>query len=72
MFATGLIVALIDTLIPVFIGRLVALMEATDRAVALHEAMPKLIAMAVLVLVGRPLATSARPMRIPRIAGRTY
>ena len=59
MFATGLVVALIDTLIPVFIGRLVALMEATDRAAALQEAMPKLIAMAVLVLVGRPLALLA-------------
>jgi ATP-binding cassette subfamily B multidrug efflux pump len=59
MFATGLVVALIDTLIPVFIGRLVALMEASDRAAALHDAMPKLIAMAVLVLVGRPLALLA-------------
>ena len=59
MFATGLVVALIDTLIPVFIGRLVALMEASDRAAALHEAMPKLIAMALLVLVGRPLALLA-------------
>ena len=59
MFATGLVVALIDTLIPVFIGRLVALMESTDRAAALHEAMPSLLAMAVLVLVGRPLALLA-------------
>ena len=56
MFATGLMVALIDTLIPVFIGKLVRLMEATDRAAALAEAMPMLIAMAVLILVGRPLA----------------
>jgi ATP-binding cassette subfamily B multidrug efflux pump len=31
MFVTGLVVALIDTLIPVFIGRLVRLMEAQDR-----------------------------------------
>jgi len=59
MFATGLVVALIDTLIPVFIGRLVALMESADRAAALHDASPKLIAMAVLVLVGRPLALLA-------------
>ncbi|MBK6865185.1 MAG: ABC transporter ATP-binding protein [Ideonella sp.] len=59
MFATGLVVALIDTLIPVFIGRLVALMEATDRAAALHAALPQLLAMAALVLVGRPLALLA-------------
>ncbi|MEO8124106.1 MAG: ABC transporter ATP-binding protein [Burkholderiales bacterium] len=59
MFATGLVVALIDTLIPVFIGRLVSLMEATDRAVALRDAMPMMIWMAVIVLVGRPLALLA-------------
>ena len=38
MFVTGLAVALIDTLIPVFIGKLVALMEATDRAAAFAAA----------------------------------
>src|SRR5688500_12401184 len=38
LFATGLAVALIDTLIPVFIGRLVEVMEATDRAGALRDA----------------------------------
>ena len=38
MFVTGLAVALIDTLIPVFIGRLVALMEAPDRAAAFAAA----------------------------------
>jgi ATP-binding cassette subfamily B multidrug efflux pump len=56
MFVTGLFVALIDTLIPVFIGRLVRLMEAPDRAATLAEAMPMLVAMALLVLIGRPLA----------------
>jgi ATP-binding cassette, subfamily B, multidrug efflux pump len=56
MFATGLVVALIDTLIPVFIGRLVRLMEAPDRAATLADAMPMLVAMALLVLIGRPLA----------------
>jgi ATP-binding cassette subfamily B multidrug efflux pump len=59
MFATGLAVALIDTLIPVFIGKLVRLMQASDRAAALADAMPLLIAMAVLILVGRPLALMA-------------
>jgi ATP-binding cassette subfamily B multidrug efflux pump len=56
MFVTGLVVALIDTLIPVFIGRLVRLMESTDRAAALAEQMPLLIGMALLVLIGRPAA----------------
>ena len=56
MFATGLGVALIDTLIPVFIGKLVRLMEATDRGAALDSALPGLIGMAALVLIGRPLA----------------
>ena len=56
MFVTGLVVALIDTLIPVFIGRLVRLMETTDRSGALSEALPMLLGMAALVLIGRPLA----------------
>jgi ATP-binding cassette, subfamily B, multidrug efflux pump len=56
MFVTGLVVALIDTLIPVFIGRLVRLMENSDRAGALAEAAPMLIGMGLLVLVGRPAA----------------
>ena len=56
MFVTGLVVALIDTLIPLFIGRLVRLMEATDRAAALDAAMPTLLAMGTAVLIGRPLA----------------
>ena len=56
MFVTGLVVALIDTLIPVFIGRMVRLMEAQDRAAALIDATPMLVGMALLVLIGRPLA----------------
>jgi ATP-binding cassette subfamily B multidrug efflux pump len=56
MFCTGLLVALIDTVIPVFIGRLVRLMQNSDRAAALADQLPLLIGMAVLVVVGRPLA----------------
>jgi ATP-binding cassette subfamily B multidrug efflux pump len=56
LFATGLAVALIDTLIPVFIGRLVEIMEATARVAALRDAVPMLIGMALLVLVAKPLA----------------
>ena len=56
LFATGLVVALIDTLIPIFIGRLVRLMESSDRAAALAEATPMLIGMGLMILIGRPLA----------------
>ncbi len=59
MFVTGLAVALIDTVIPVFIGKLVRLMQATDRAAALADAMPMLVGMGLLILVGRPLALMA-------------
>ncbi|MEO8058794.1 MAG: ABC transporter ATP-binding protein [Burkholderiales bacterium] len=59
MFVTGLAVAGIDTLIPVFIGRLVTLMEASDRAAAFSAALPMLIGMAAIVLIGRPLTLLA-------------
>jgi ATP-binding cassette subfamily B multidrug efflux pump len=55
MFATSLSVALIDTLIPVFIGSLVSLMQATDRSAAVAQRMPMLAGMVLLVLVVRPL-----------------
>ncbi len=59
MFVTGLAVALIDTLIPVFIGKIVTLMQASDRAVAFADARPGLLAMAALVLIGRPASLLA-------------
>ena len=55
MFATSLAVALIDTAIPVFIGKLVALMEAADRRAALAAQWPMLAGMVGLVLLVRPL-----------------
>lgn len=59
MFATSLTVALIDTVIPVFIGKLVSLMEADDRHAALAQQSPLLLAMVVLILVIRPLVLLA-------------
>jgi ATP-binding cassette subfamily B multidrug efflux pump len=56
MFITGIAVALIDTLIPVFIGRLVALMQADDRMAAFQAALPGLLGMAATVLFVRPAA----------------
>ncbi|MFO1362272.1 MAG: ABC transporter ATP-binding protein [Burkholderiales bacterium] len=61
MFATSLAVALIDTVIPVFIGKLVSLMEATDRpaAAALCAQWPLLAGMVALVLFARQLVLLA-------------
>ncbi len=59
MLCTGLAVALIDTVIPLFIGRLVGLMEHPDRAAAFADSGPMLAGMALLILLGRPLAMLA-------------
>src|SRR5687767_10110160 len=59
MFAASLAVALLDTVIPLFIGRLVSLMEAADRQAALAREWPMLAAMVGLVLLVRPLAILA-------------
>ena len=59
MFVTSLAVALIDTVIPVFIGRLVSLMESVDRQAALAQQWPLLIGMVGLVLIVRPLVMLA-------------
>ena len=59
LFVTGLAVALVDTLIPLFIGRLVRTMAADDRAAALAEHGPLLLALALAVLIGRPLTLLA-------------
>ncbi|HWM43980.1 MAG TPA: ABC transporter ATP-binding protein [Burkholderiales bacterium] len=59
MFAASLAVAALDTVIPLFIGRLVSLMEATDRMAALQEQLPLLAGMVLLVLVVRPLVLLA-------------
>jgi ATP-binding cassette subfamily B multidrug efflux pump len=56
MFLTGLSVALVDTLIPVCIGKIVSLMQAPDRAAAFAGAAPMLAGMALLILIGRPLS----------------
>jgi ATP-binding cassette, subfamily B, multidrug efflux pump len=59
MFATGLAVAMVDTTIPVFIGKLVTLMQSGDRAAAFSAAMPTLLGMAAVILFGRPLTLLA-------------
>jgi ATP-binding cassette, subfamily B, multidrug efflux pump len=59
MFAASLAVALLDTVIPLFIGKLVSLMEASDRQAALAREWPMLAGMVALVLAVRPLAILA-------------
>ena len=59
VFATSLAVALIDMVIPVFIGRLVSLMEAADRHAALAAHMTMLTGMVLLILLVRPLVLFA-------------
>jgi ATP-binding cassette subfamily B multidrug efflux pump len=55
MFVTSVAVAWIDTVIPLFIGKLVSLMEATDRQAALADNALMLGGMVVLILLVRPL-----------------
>ena len=52
MLVTGLGVALVDTVIPVFIGRLVGLMTSANPALALQQQLPLLLAMGLALLVG--------------------
>ena len=62
MFVFGATVALLDTVIPLFIGRLVGLMTTPDPRAAILAQAPLLLAMAALVLVARPLAILADSM----------
>ena len=55
MLLSGLAVALIDTLVPVFIGRLVGMMAGSDRAQELATHWPQLALIGGAVLVLRPL-----------------
>ena len=56
MFVFGATVALLDTVIPLFIGKLVGLMTTPDPRAAVLAQAPLLLAMAALVLIARPLA----------------
>jgi ATP-binding cassette subfamily B multidrug efflux pump len=55
MLFTSLGVALADMCIPIFVGQLVALMAAPDRAAALAARAPALSVMMLVVLIVRPL-----------------
>jgi len=55
MFAASGTAALLDTLVPVFLGQLVSMMEAADRKAALAARWPLLAGMLVVLLVARPI-----------------
>ncbi|HSD39357.1 MAG TPA: ABC transporter ATP-binding protein [Rhodocyclaceae bacterium] len=55
MLVTALSVAFADMSIPLFLGRLTKLVEAQDRAAALHAQWPVLAALLGFILIGRPL-----------------
>jgi ATP-binding cassette, subfamily B, multidrug efflux pump len=56
LFVTGFVVALIDTTIPVFVGRVITLVSSHDPGSLLRDSWPPLLGMALVVLVARPLA----------------
>jgi ATP-binding cassette subfamily B multidrug efflux pump len=56
LFVAGFIVALIDTTIPVFVGRVITLVSNHDPGSLLRDSWPPLLGMALVVLVARPLA----------------
>ncbi|HKP22281.1 MAG TPA: multidrug ABC transporter ATP-binding protein, partial [Dongiaceae bacterium] len=56
LFCTGFLVAVLDSTIPVFIGRVVGLVASHDPAALWSERWHELLLMALVLLLGRPLA----------------
>src|SRR5215475_1166327 len=60
LFAAGFVVALLDSLIPVFMGRVVTLITASKPETLFADFWPLLLAMALVLLVLRPLALTSQ------------
>ncbi|MFC7610204.1 ABC transporter ATP-binding protein [Teichococcus aestuarii] len=60
LFVAGLCVALLDALIPVFIGRVVGLLSAQAPGTLLAERWPELLGMAAVLLLARPASILAQ------------
>jgi ATP-binding cassette subfamily B multidrug efflux pump len=60
LFFTGLLVALLDITIPIFIGRVVSLVTSHRPGKLFAEAGFELVVMALILLVGRPTAVLAQ------------
>ncbi|MEA2977934.1 MAG: ATP-binding cassette, subfamily multidrug efflux pump [Alphaproteobacteria bacterium] len=56
LFLAGFAVALLDSMIPVFIGRIVTLLGANEPDELFANSWPVLVGMALVILVLRPLA----------------
>src|SRR5258706_5418014 len=56
LFAVGFLVATLDSMIPVFMGRVVSLVTASDPARLWEESWRTLLGMAAVLLIARPLA----------------
>src|SRR5437763_2414223 len=56
LFVAGFLVAIMDTMIPIFIGRVVTLVTSAEPATLFAEHGPMLIGMALVLLVARPAA----------------
>jgi ATP-binding cassette, subfamily B, multidrug efflux pump len=60
LFVAGFIVAMLDSLIPAFMGRVISLVTSTSPDRVLSDAWPMLTAMAFVLLIARPLAATAQ------------
>src|SRR5262245_38610436 len=60
LFAAGFVVALLDSTIPVFIGKIVTLITASPPDQLFAKFWPHLIGMALVLLIARPLALTAQ------------
>src|SRR5262249_50726871 len=60
LFVTGFLVALLDSFIPAFMGRIISLVTSTPPERLLPESWPLLVGMALVLLVGRPVALTAQ------------
>jgi ATP-binding cassette subfamily B multidrug efflux pump len=60
LFAAGLVVALLDSTIPVFMGRIVTLITASRPDELFEKFWPHLVGMALVLLIARPIALTAQ------------
>src|SRR5690349_11928233 len=60
LFAAGLVVALLDSTIPVFMGRIITLITSRPPDELFARFWPHLLGMALVLLVARPLALTAQ------------
>ncbi len=60
LFVTGFVVALLNSLIPVFMGRIINLVTSSDPAQLWQQSWLTLIGMAAVLLVARPVALTSQ------------